>query len=152
MFRRWIWFAMACAYCSMLLVIFVTIEWTPDCGGIVYGLPLPFLSTCMASSWEFNFFVGPFLIDTLTYTLVVSIPAWLIVRHVRRQSVWRRRLYASTLFLLVGFASVVGASMMVAINRMEVWPREQLYVNEWRTKRLYVGPPSWVSHLEDQCN
>lgn len=51
---------------TFLAYLVLGLRWVPDCGGVAYGLPLPWLQTHMGSSMEFDWSVLALLVDGLS--------------------------------------------------------------------------------------
>ena len=149
--RRRIWAAVVSIGWAALFVQLFTMEWTPDCGGLSYGTPLPFATAFMGSSQEFDVYLGPLLLDVACYAMVLAIPVWAILRGVGSISGRARRLS-----LVIAVTPYVAALLLGATWSLGVHPvlsrHQPLYVREWRTRRLHLGPPRWATHLEDACN
>jgi hypothetical protein len=91
------WSALACCGWSAIAVQTVALEWTPDCGGVSFGAPFPFATSWMASSQEFDLYVGPLLVDLLVYAIILAAPTGFLFRLVLGLSGWMRRAALSTL-------------------------------------------------------
>ena len=137
---------------AAMLLRYVTLQWVPDCGGISYGFPLPYLQTSLASSLEFQWFALPWVVDLSVYALTLLLPAWLVARGLRRRARWARALLLTPLllpwFTLLLLALLVG----LRLYSPSLFANEPLRVHEWRSVRPYVGEPAWDLHLEPACN
>jgi len=142
---------MACGW-ALFLVQFVTLEWTPDCGGLSFGMPLPFATAWMGSSQAFDVYVGPLLLNAVSYGTALALPAYGAVRFTARLTKGRRRLLRGVALLPWGAALLIGALWSGLGVSARFWPGGKLYVHAWRTKHLYLGIPYWGDHLERQCD
>jgi hypothetical protein len=150
--RIWVWACLLGIGWAAMLVELVTLEWVPDCGGISYGLPLPYLTTFTPGSMEFDWFLAPWLVNVLLYTLVLSIPAWLLARCLSRMPRWARNLTLT--FGLAPWFSLLLLAQLLAIGAFH-WQLEAsvpLKVHEWHSVRPYLGSPDWGSHQDSVCN
>jgi hypothetical protein len=129
----------------------LTVRWTPDCGGVAYGAPLPYVVTSLASSLEFHFLVAPFVLDLLTYAALLGLAARALLGWLGRRRGPRRRLL---LVLLLPWVTVLHLGMMLGLRmyRPQPWAPARLHVYEWRSIGPYLGLPGWDSHVEPRCD
>jgi len=130
----------------------VTLRWSPDCGGVAYGFPLPYVQTFPASSLEFELYWGPLLLDLLAYSLALAIPVHGLMARVRAMPRPGRRALRGVLAAATIAGTLLECSMMVGVSHTEAWPHKPMYVHGWSSKELYVGLQRWSVHLEGACN
>jgi hypothetical protein len=150
--RVWIWACLLSVGWAAAFVELVTLAWVPDCGGISYGMPWPYLTSFTPGSIEFDWFAGPWFADLLVYTLVLLTPAWLLARRLLGMSRWTRNLMLA--FLLAPWLSLLLLAQVLAIGAFHrhFSATEPLTVHEWHSVRPYLGTPDWGSHQDSVCN
>jgi len=136
---------------STLANFVLGLRWVPDCGGVAYGFPMPWLQTNMGSSMEFNWSLPALLVDGL----VLGAPAILLLWWGLRVLARRGRIQ----WVVLGVGSLVTWLGLVPLLFMTLGvpfytPVLSLQgpVFEWREITPYVGPPRWDDHLEPACN
>ena len=150
--RGWTWPALLSVSWAAALMELVSLEWVPDCGGVAYGMPLPYLRTFVASSITFDWFAACWLLDLLVYSAALLLPAVLIAQRVRRLTKWPRALCFTV--LLVPAVWLPFLALLVASGAFppSIAPSERLKVDHWHSVSLYFGDANWDSHSEPSCD
>jgi hypothetical protein len=149
--RERTWTAVITMGWAVAAVQLLTLRWTPDCGGVAYGAPLPYVATSLASSLEFRFLALPFALDLLAYAALLAVAARPLLRWVGRNRRWTQRV-AFALLLPWSTLLYLEATLALRIYRPELAAVGRLRVYEWRSIDLFFGPPSWDTHLEPHCD
>lgn len=127
-----------------------TLQWTPDCGGVAYGFPLPFVQTSMASSLLFQLSVPALVVNLVATTFTLMIVAVPCLRSVRiaTGSTWK----IVGALLLVPWLTSIGLVLPIAAGFYIPTTTLQGPVYEWRSVSPWLGPPDWDIHLEPACD
>jgi hypothetical protein len=147
------WTALVCVGWALAGLQLLTLQWTPDCGGLSYGLPLPYLEASMASSLEFELHLGPFLVDFAVYLALLAAPAWWLVRALGGCPRLPRRLVLGV--ALLPWLTLLPQHLELAIGagpRLSLAGPSSMKVYEWRAVRPWTWGSSWGTHLEARCD
>ena len=125
------------------------LRWVPDCGGVAYGTPMPWLQTNMGSSMEFDWSVLALVGDGLILGAPAILLLWWALRALARRGRFQ--------WVLLGFGSLLtwlGVVPLLLLTVVGYGPVLLLNgpVFEWREITPYIGPARWDDHLEAQCN
>ncbi|MEO1174498.1 MAG: hypothetical protein AAFX94_20955, partial [Myxococcota bacterium] len=128
---------------AVSLLQWVSLRWTPDCGGVAYGFPLPFRATSVVSSLEMHYFLVPLILDLLFYYGLASVGVVaLAARLFARCPPWFARTVATTVLVPSLLLAAHLTLEMVAFGLVSLSPTS-LYVYEWREVTLHLGWQVW---------
>ena len=136
---------------TVLSAYMLGLRWVPDCGGVAYGFPMPWLQTNMGSSQEFEW--SPVVLHG--NGLILGAPAiaslwWGLRALARRGRFWWVVLGVGSLFSWLGLVPLFLLTYALPDHVPMLSAPSPTF--EWREITPYSGHARWDDHLEASCN
>ena len=127
---------------AIVIVEYITLQWTPGCGGVAYGFPFLYIAGSDASSQTFVFEIGPFCLDVMVTLIGLRIiRGWSIATFGRRNLIdndGMRRSLAVAMLVVFAVVALLGSPWVMATSPGEISHSQQT------SPRPHVGTADWV--------